>query len=97
MARNEDDSMVWENKHIEVQYSCTVCDVIGEEHTVQVPERNPELNAVQWLERVASGCISAHHYNRSPGCTSQQMRYVKIQLPEDAGQDAAYLGMDPHG
>ena len=65
----------------EVRYRCA-CMV--EEAVLDVRDRLPSEDVVEWVEGPLMQVMTADHRRRSPTCQSTKTDYVKIHVPENA-------------
>lgn len=73
---------------ITCKYKCKCLDA---DVSVEVPERNPRQDVVEWVEQTMGVVIAKDHASRSPWCKSDTMEYVKIPAPDNA----PYIGGAP--
>lgn len=79
-------------KTIGVKY---LCSCLSAEVEVQVPERKPNQDIVDWMERVLGNAIGADHRRRSPRCTRTTMTHCKIPMGDVDGPQAPGIGFKP--
>lgn len=68
-------------RYLEVMYKCRC---MGKEATVLMPERQPDEEIVDFMERVQHK-LAADHIVRSPQCKAEAMEYAKV--PVDRKRD----------
>ena len=78
---------------ITVTYRCR-CFAPGKERLIDVTEREPGEDVVEWMRKV-QGVITADHSDVSSAlCGALSAEYVKI--PVDSHDDAVGVGMRPN-
>jgi hypothetical protein len=70
----------------EVLYKC-LC--MGSEAAIQVVDRDPTGDIVEWIERIVTPSISYDHTRRSPYCRRTAMEYAKLPVDEATGSIGA--------
>lgn len=64
------------------------CACIGQETSVDVPDRRPDTDIIDWMQFVQQ-CLGFDHSQMSPHCRAGQVEYAKIPM------EGAQIGTPP--